>query len=198
MNARQSHSLRGLPSLLAGVVLGTSAVATACGPKEGRAHADDAPAEAPAPKVDVSAEVLAKLGEVLGAYERIRASLADDAIAAVPDAAAALQTTATAAAAAAPASVAPRLHDIAQAAGVLKATGTGDANAVRKSFGEVSRAVVKLVNGVPALQSGRSLFECPMAQGYKRWVQPGEKMANPYMGKAMLECGTPRKWGGAG
>jgi hypothetical protein len=29
-----------------------------------------------------------------------------------------------------------------------------------------------------------------MAKGYKRWAQPEAKLANPYMGAKMLECGT--------
>jgi Cu(I)/Ag(I) efflux system membrane fusion protein len=29
-----------------------------------------------------------------------------------------------------------------------------------------------------------------MAEGYRRWLQPEAKMANPYMGKRMLKCGS--------
>jgi hypothetical protein len=28
-----------------------------------------------------------------------------------------------------------------------------------------------------------------MARGYQKWVQTGDDMANPYMGKRMLKCG---------
>ena len=67
-------------------------------------------------------------------------------------------------------------------------------NAEVAEFGEVSRAFVALLRAAPALQAGRHLFHCPMAQGFPKWVQTTEKMANPYMGKAMLECGSERPW----
>jgi threonine/homoserine/homoserine lactone efflux protein len=34
------------------------------------------------------------------------------------------------------------------------------------------------------------VFECPMAKGYKRWVQPTDELENPYMGQEMLTCGS--------
>ncbi len=67
--------------------------------------------------------------------------------------------------------------------------GESDLVKARAAFGELSRAVVAVVAADPSLQPGRFLFQCPMAKGYQRWVQLEEKMANPYMGKRMLECG---------
>jgi len=131
---------------------------------------------------------------VLAAYESARVAFADDAIAKGLEDAAAIETAATAATGGASAPIAAMLRDIASAADALRATAGSDADAVRKAFGEVSRSIVGLVSAVPSLQGGLHMFECPMAQGYKRWVQPSTEMANPYMGKAMLKCGAPRTW----
>ncbi len=44
--------------------------------------------------------------------------------------------------------------------------------------------------GDPSLRSGRFLFLCPMASGYKKWVQTTPTLNNPYWGKRMLTCGS--------
>ena len=56
----------------------------------------------------------------------------------------------------------------------------------RKQFGELSTVLVPLfqAEAIP----GTTAYMCPMKQ--KPWVQRGDKMANPYYGKAMLTCGT--------
>mgnify|MGYP000176567725 CR=1 FL=1 len=46
----------------------------------------------------------------------------------------------------------------------------------------------------PELRKTLHVFECPMAQGYGKWVQRGEKLENPYMGKSMPNCGSASKW----
>jgi hypothetical protein len=33
-----------------------------------------------------------------------------------------------------------------------------------------------------------------MAPGYGQWVQSGDKLDNPYMGKRMPRCGSARDW----
>jgi Cu(I)/Ag(I) efflux system membrane fusion protein len=66
----------------------------------------------------------------------------------------------------------------------------GDIEAARVAFGEVSKPVVALVDSVADARQRYHEFECPMAKGYNRWVQRDAKMANPYMGTAMLECGS--------
>jgi hypothetical protein len=33
-----------------------------------------------------------------------------------------------------------------------------------------------------------------MAEGYQKWVQVSSEMANPYMGKKMLKCGSEATW----
>lgn len=79
---------------------------------------------------------------------------------------------------------------VADAAKDLKTMSKNDADAVRKSFGDVSEHLLRLLALDRELASELHVFECPMAQGYKRWVQSGKKISNPYMGTRMPECGS--------
>ena len=56
----------------------------------------------------------------------------------------------------------------------------------RKQFGDLSSILVPIfqTEAIP----GTTAYMCPMKQ--KPWMQRGDKMANPYYGKAMLTCGT--------
>jgi hypothetical protein len=85
------------------------------------------------------------------------------------------------------------LADKAEAAGGAPAKKAADALAAatnledaRKQFGELSTILVPIfqAEAIP----GTSAYMCPMKQ--KPWMQRGDKMANPYYGKAMLTCGT--------
>ncbi len=136
------------------------------------------------------------LEPILASYETLRAELARDAVEAAVTSAGALQKVATDAASAAPERLRAPLSALATAAGKLEQTPKNDATSVRRTFGDVSKALVDLLAAEPSLRKGQHLFECPMAQGYKKWVQPSEKVANPYMGKQMLECGSESKWEG--
>lgn len=48
----------------------------------------------------------------------------------------------------------------------------------------------------PPLKSQWNLYRCPMALGYKFWVQPKSEAGkmNPYMGRAMQQCGSVKPW----
>lgn len=54
----------------------------------------------------------------------------------------------------------------------------------RQSFQLASQDAVKLAVG----QEGYYVMTCPMAKA--DWVQKTDKVQNPYMGKAMLQCGS--------
>jgi hypothetical protein len=69
-----------------------------------------------------------------------------------------------------------------------------DPGAVRRAFGDVSQAVVALLNAEPALREGRHIFECSMAQGYKKCVQTTERISNPSIGTKMPGCGSKGTW----
>lgn len=65
-----------------------------------------------------------------------------------------------------------------------------DFPAARLAFGELSRETISLLVQKAEMAKGQQAYTCPMAKGYKKWLQPtGEEMANPYMGKRMLKCG---------
>ncbi len=126
---------------------------------------------------------------MLAAYERVRVSLAAD-DANVADAAREIEAAALAAAATPGAS--ERYKAIASGAAAL-ATATELADA-RKAFGEISRQVVELLAADKTLAQGKFVFECPMAKGYRKWVQTSDALENPYMGKRMLHCGGESTW----
>lgn len=75
--------------------------------------------------------------------------------------------------------------EIAAAAGKV-ATAT-DTAARRAAFADLSRVVLlRLSNpGSPRVLA----YHCPMYAGFAYWVQPKAGIANPYMGRAMPECG---------
>ena len=58
----------------------------------------------------------------------------------------------------------------------------------RKPFEELSTLMIalKAENKVPA-----SEYFCPMVK--KSWLQKGDKIQNPYLGKSMQECGEKKK-----
>ncbi|MCB9756702.1 MAG: DUF3347 domain-containing protein [Myxococcales bacterium] len=143
-----------------------------------QAFANDADAKSPAPDA-----VPQSLTQALERYESIRSKLAAD-DGALQDDAGALASAAREA----------KRDALAAAADSLTKLPAEDLAALRKQFGEVSKEVVKLIAETPALQEGRHVFACPMAQGYQKWVQREEKMANPYMGTKMLECGSASEW----
>jgi Cu(I)/Ag(I) efflux system membrane fusion protein len=65
----------------------------------------------------------------------------------------------------------------------------------RAAFGETSRLVMLLANCDPRVGEGWHAFSCPMTATYPKWIQPAERLANPYMGRAMTSCGEATDWG---
>ena len=62
-----------------------------------------------------------------------------------------------------------------------------DLKAARDAFGALSKLLVPKL--VEAKLAGVYAFACSMVK--LPWAQRGEKVQNPYMGKAMPTCGTP-------
>jgi hypothetical protein len=112
---------------------------------------------------------------LLDRYVKISTALAADDFDAAKSAAAALATEATAGA----------NQDIAAQA---KAVAQADTMAAaRKKF-------VTLSNAIEPLAAGKKeyvVMYCPMAKA--DWVQPAGTTANPYYGKMMLTCGSPKQ-----
>ena len=140
------------------------------------AAADKPPA--PAPSFD----------EAFASYESIRVALAADKTDGVAEAATKLAKLAADASNSAPDNLKAHYTGIAKAAGDLAKA--EDVAAMRGGFGDVSREVVGLMEMSPGTAKGQHVFECPMAKGYKRWIQPSAELANPYMGTEMLGCGS--------
>lgn len=128
---------------------------------------------------------------VFAGYEQLREALARDDVKRLAEVAAPLATTLRETVKrdpAAPERLRAALEKSAQAAEQL-ATETELAPA-RLRFGTLSQGLVDAALADPSVAAGWSLFECPMAEGYKRWLQPEGPMANPYMGERMLKCGA--------
>ncbi|MCB9730943.1 MAG: DUF3347 domain-containing protein [Deltaproteobacteria bacterium] len=123
---------------------------------------------------------------IAAAYETARAALADDDFAHAKAGAAAL----TKAAKVEPSEghLGHHYEPIAKAAATF--ADAKDIEAARLIFGEISKAFIGLVAADKHLGRGLHAFTCPMAKGYKKWVQTTEKVANPYMGKTMGQCGS--------
>jgi hypothetical protein len=140
----------------------------------------------PAPRADEPADD--GLAAVLGEYESIRSLLASDEGAGVAEHAAAIKKLAGSAEVSAAAK--PHLETLAVEAGKLEAVDAGDLPALRLAFGEVSKSLIAVIEAEPDAGEGLHTFECPMAEGYKLWVQPDPELENPYMGQKMLRCGA--------
>ena len=56
--------------------------------------------------------------------------------------------------------------------------------------GSPGASLIAVLSSEPSLQQSRHVYECPMAKGYKKWVQVSEGVSNPYMGSAMPQCGV--------
>ncbi len=131
------------------------------------------------------AELLAMMAD----YETARAALAADDVTAALTAAKKLGASAQKAHAAVVAKLKSPVGGIAKAAEAMAKT-EPDAGKVRLAFGELSKQLVAYLGQDPGVARDFTVFECPMAMGYGKWVQKSDKLSNPYMGKAMLECGT--------
>ena len=129
------------------------------------------------PKPAIVAPVAPAATSLETAYEAVRAALAGDDFGAAKAAAAGLAKFAGADEA-----IAKGAHDIGTAA---------DIEVARLAFGDASRAYITLLSQDPERAKGKYAFRCPMAKGYKLWVQLTDKLENPYMGQRMIDCGSP-------
>jgi hypothetical protein len=142
----------------------------------------------------LTGEARQSIEAALGAYEQVRALLAEDRIEKLTEAADRLEQTAGEAARKVAGPLRADLDSLAAAARRLGETPTAQMEEVRRAFGEVSRPVVRLLSAERSLAEGRHVFECPMATGYNKWVQPGPTISNPYMGTQMSWCGAKTEW----
>lgn len=168
---------------------------TAEAPAQAKTEAEPAAATEPAATTEPAQPAAAPaegevVAAVLGPYETIREALVADQGAPVAAAAGKLAGAARAAEGAAADELDPHLAELATKADELAKVAADDLAAMRLAFGEVSRAMVALVEAAPEQAESVHVFECPMASGYKRWVQGDGELANPYMGQSMPACGS--------
>jgi hypothetical protein len=148
---------------------------------------------APAPAGTLPASSLEAAQSALKAYETARDDLANDKTEGLAQTAAAIEDGASKAGKEAPENLKPSFDRLSAASAKLKKSVTKVDDA-RASFGEVSEAVVALLSVEPSLAQGRYVFECPMTETYKKWVQVDDQIKNPYMGTRMLGCGMASTW----
>jgi len=180
-------------ALAAGLVF----VAAGCGkqsgetttPSEAKGTQTDTQPKTPAATLGLSEEAVGLTREALSIYEDMRADLAVDKTGTVPALAAKLSGAVKAAGNAAPHTARPRYQAVVTAADKLAEIAGSESAKVRLQFGEVSRPIVALLVAAPELAGSYHVFQCPMAKGYKRWVQPTASLSNPYMGTRMPTCG---------
>lgn len=118
--------------------------------------------------------------EMLRQYESIRSSLAHDDIRAAKRTAATFQTESEAAAAASPNSPVP--------GAVAKIAAANALEPQREAFRTWSAYVIALTKEV----QGFYVIHCPVP-GCGDWLQTDPNVDNPYMGKAMRDCGEVEK-----
>ena len=153
---------------------------------------------------NVPAEWTAALDSLLGAYEVLRATLAEDREedlnAALDALTHAIEDPVHSALRVADPGASKRLEEAVDDLALLLANETEPEplEAARVRFGAISRAVVNLVRdlGSERVRAGQLLlFRCPMADdyGFDLWLQPSPEIANPFMGLDMPTCGVKAK-----
>lgn len=140
-------------------------------------------------KTPASAEALVALNAALEEYEGARVLLADDKLEGISayasELALALETAAADGASGTAEQGAKASRRLAKAKTIEEA---------RNIFEDVSLALVSLASENPSLTENRHIFQCPMTDGFGKWIQPSEKLENPYMGHSMLACGSASEW----
>jgi len=141
-----------------------------------------APASSSAPAAAAPAATrtssTASVQPMMEQYLRMQAALSGDGMAGVRNAALAVETEA--------AKLGPPAGAIRSASAEFRRV--TDLQSGRDAFGRLSHAIIAYAkaSGAP-LGDGVNVAYCPMLKKY--WIQKGAKIANPYYGKSMLECG---------
>ena len=81
-----------------------------------------------------------------------------------------------------------------QRAATSLAQQAGDLESARAAFGELSRSLMAVAAADTRLIEGWRAFSCPMTSTFPKWMQAGDELQNPYMGRAMPSCGEEADW----
>jgi Cu(I)/Ag(I) efflux system membrane fusion protein len=142
--------------------------------------------------------VVEPLTTALATYAEVSDLLSEDRIDGLPARAARLRRALELAADGAGADLgaaASLMDEAARTAGSLERA--GDLETARGAFAELNRALLPVVGADPDLAAGWTVYECPMTEGFGRWMQAGdgsEDLENPFMGQEMLVCGGALPW----
>ena len=146
-------------------------------------------------QTESASQMAAGVGEVVAAYEVVRGRLAGDEVQGLAAAFGGLESAASGAPAEFLSATAKdrmrRLQDAAARGAKLE---SDDLEGARTAFSEASEHLVAVIASDPSLGVGLHLFECPMVQGYPKWVQTSDSIGNPYLGKQMPSCGVESQW----
>ncbi len=143
-----------------------------------------------APRYAFTPASRSEIARALAAYEQLRAALASDSLDGVATHASTAATALRAIGkdATLPESLRDHVRAGAEAADTLAAA--KDVAAARAAFGDLSEHIISAAGSDPAATEGWYAFECPMTEGYNKWLQPSQELRNPYMGQDMLTCGS--------
>ena len=181
-------------------VLGATLALAGCSKDDKEAAGQPAPGGSAEPVAKIDREPAANAAPpasadhfaaaMMASYETCRSLLASDTTEGIADCSAGIARAAKGAHATAPEAAHEPMSAVVKAAEALAAAPADDIETVRLGFGELSKSVVAMLDSAPEVAATYHVFECPMAKGYQRWVQPGAELANPYMGSSMLSCGS--------
>jgi len=142
------------------------------------------------PEAPLPDAVLTSVRAALEAYERLRAALVADRL--DPAAARDLADRLHEATEGADPPVAAALRQAHDAA--MHTHATDDVTSARTHFATISAVLIALGDADPRMTEGLFVFECPMTEGWNRWVQTSDTLDNPYMGTSMPRCGSRSTW----
>jgi membrane fusion protein, copper/silver efflux system len=153
------------------------------------------PEEPALASLQLPASALDALRHAFEATERVRDELANDRVDGIAAPAREAAEAIRAAQTTLPKASSEVAGSLAQAiAAAEQLTTAKDLASARRSFGELNRFLIALAAADSRLQQGWHVFRCPMAEGFKKWLQRAPQLANPYMGQAMLTCGGSTAW----
>jgi Cu(I)/Ag(I) efflux system membrane fusion protein len=138
---------------------------------------------------------VAALRRALDDYAAVRGALEADALDGVHERAAAIGAVLREVgdrSVGAPEAVRRQLRDGAAAADRLG--GADTIEAARDAVAALSDALIALAAADPRLAEGRRVLACPMVPGTPQWIQEGEAVGNPYMGRQMPGCHVVGTW----
>jgi Cu(I)/Ag(I) efflux system membrane fusion protein len=167
--------------------------------RTGSDHAQhDAPTKPATPAVahaHYPQPALDALRAAMDAADRVRALLAQDRDARLPDEARALAEALRAAASALEGDGEAAGHARTAAAAAERVASAATIEDARTAFAEQSAALIAVVGRDARLRDGWYVFQCPMFENQARWLARTPAVENPYMGTRMLACGSQVGWG---